>query len=185
MLDGHSPLHYTNGITLCPGSQFIQEEAVAMDKLQLIEHLDQARQELKAVLAGLDSHTEVYPGWTLKELYAHLAGWDEAVTASLHAHAVRNEPGTPAVRGIDYYNAESVATRQALSLEQVSKECDLAREQLRAAILALPAERMQEPLVFPWGETGSVEQLIRVFVHHDRLEHAKEIREFRARQASG
>ena len=125
------------------------------EKSRLIEQLDQARQALKDVLTGLDPHTEIYPGWTLEELYAHLAGWDEAVTASLHAHAVGNEPGTPAVRGIDYYNAESVATREPLSLEQTLKECDLAREQLKAAILELPAEKLKEPLVFPWGDIGS------------------------------
>lgn len=155
------------------------------DRILLIEQLDQARRELKDVLTGLDPHAEIYPHWTLKELYAHLTGWDDAVTASLHAHAVGDEPGTPAVRGINFYNAESVATREPLSLEQTVKECDQAREQLKAAILELPAEKFNEPLVFPWGDTGSVERLIRIFVHHDRAEHAEEIRKFRARQALG
>ena len=147
------------------------------EKIQLIQQLDQARRELEAVLAGMAPHTEIYPNWTLKELLAHLTGWDEAVTSSLRAHAGGQEPAAPATLGIDVYNAESVETRLAISLEQTLQECQLAREQLKAALDDLPPEKFDEPLLFPWGPTGKVRQLIRVFVHHD-LEHAEEIRKF-------
>ncbi len=144
------------------------------DKTRLIQQLDEARAELKAVLADIGIHAEIYPGWTAKELLAHLTGWDEAVTSSLRAHAGGREPAAPATLGIDVYNAESVETREALSYEQTLKECELAREQLKAAIVELPPEKLKEPLLFPWGPTGSVERLIRIFVHHDR-EHAEEL----------
>ena len=151
------------------------------EKTHLIQQLDEARAELWTVLADLDAGTEIYPNWTVKELLAHLTGWDEAVTSSLRAHAGGEEPAAPATLGIDFYNAQSVETRESLSYEQIHQECELAREQLKAAIHELPPEKFQEPLLFPWGPTGTVRQLIRVFVHHDK-EHAEEIQASRARQ---
>ena len=81
---------------------------------------------------------------------------------------------TPAVRGIDHYNAESVATREALSYEHVVREWDLARNQLKDAIEAMPPERMAVPLIFPWGSLGTIAQLIDIFASHE-IEHAEEV----------
>ncbi len=148
------------------------------EKTRLIQQLDQARRELETALADITPRTEIYSHWTLKELYAHLTGWDEAVTSSLHAHAGGQEPAAPATLGINVYNAESVETRLALSLDQTLQECKLAREQLIAALNELPADKFTEPLLFPWGPTGSVAQLIRIFVNHD-LEHAEEIQQIK------
>jgi hypothetical protein len=140
----------------------------------LIQSLDDARAELKAVLADIDAYQEIYPHWTLKELNAHLAGWDDAVASSLRAHAGGQDPATPATLGIDVYNAESVETREALALEQILAECDLAREQLKAAIRALTPDKFQARLLVPWGQVMSVTRLVQVFIEHDR-EHAEEI----------
>lgn len=154
------------------------------EKTRLLEQLDQARAALLTALEGLDPQTEIYPGWTAKHLLAHVTGWDEACTASLRAHAVGNEPGTPAVRGIDHYNAESVATREALSLEQVKRECALARQQFEAAIRDLPEEKFDQPLLFPWGRVGTIDFLVQIFVHHER-EHAREIESLNLAQPRG
>ena len=144
-------------------------------KTNLIQQLDQSRERLRAVLARLDTRTEIYPGWTVKQLLAHICGWDEATTASLRAHASGIEPAVPAARGIDPYNAESVETREALSYEQTVKEWELAREELKTVIMKMPPEKFKQPLVVPWGPTASVARLISVFVEHEE-EHAEEIR---------
>jgi hypothetical protein len=144
------------------------------EKTRFIQQLDQARETMRAVLAEIDTQMEVYPGWTIKPVLAHLAGWDDASIASLRAHAGGQEPATPAVRGINFYNAQSVATREALSYEQTVKEWELSREQLKAAILDLPPEKLDEPMLFAWGRTGTVAQLVEIFASHEE-EHAEEI----------
>jgi hypothetical protein len=159
------------------------EEKLMEERTRLIQQLDKAHAEMQAVLAGIDRRMEIYPGWTIQEMLAHLTGWDEAVATSLHAHAVGNEPGTPAVRGIDFYNAQSVATREALRYEQTLAEWELARDQLKAVLNELPPAKFQEPLIFPWGPTGSVARLIAIFVDHEK-EHAEEIQRLVA-QAKG
>src|SRR3989304_460790 len=153
------------------------------EKTQLIQRLEHAHDTVRGLLADIDTQATIYPGWTLKQLIAHFTGWDDAVTASLHAHAVGNEPATPAVQGIDPYNAVSVATREALSFEQTVKEWELAREQLKAAVRDLPAQKLAEPLLFPWGRTGTVAQLLAIFYEHEE-EHVEEIRNHLAQSAA-
>ncbi len=141
----------------------------------LIQELASAREKMRALLADIDIHSEIYPHWTIKQVLAHMAGWDDACVASLRAHAVGNEPGAPAARGIDFYNAQSVETREPLRYDQVVKEWELARKQLETVIHEMPAEKFKEPFVFPWGWTGVIAQLVEVFVEHEE-KHAEEIR---------
>jgi uncharacterized protein (TIGR03083 family) len=140
----------------------------------LIDSLDRARQRMCAVVDHLDRARLVYPPWTIKQVLAHLAGWDDATTSALRAHAGAEAPATPAVLGINSYNAQSVAEREALSFDQIYAEWQLAREQLKEALRALPAEKLAEPLLFPWGRTGSVAQIIDIMAEHE-VEHAEEI----------
>ena len=154
------------------------------EQTQLIEELDHARATMRELIADLTPASEIYPGWTLRQFLAHLTGWDDVVTTSLQAHGRGETPATPVVRGIDYYNAESVATRETLDLDHIVKEWELAREQLKAAIRELPEDRMTEPLLHPWGRPGSVAKLVRIMIHHEGEEHADEIRQMKAKRAS-
>ena len=139
---------------------------------------------MESLLIDIPPETEIYPGWTLRQFYAHLTGWDDVVTSSLHDHAVGKIPATPVVNGINAYNAESVATRETLDLDHIVKEWCLARAQLKAALRDFPLERLHEPLLFPWGHTGSVSELIHIFVEHEGEEHAAELRAWKAAQRS-
>ncbi len=151
---------------------------------ELIQRLAAAREVLHELLVDIPPETEIYPGWTLRHFYAHLTGWDDAVTATLRTHAAGQTPATPAVGGIDAYNAESVATRSTLDYEHIVREWHLAREELYAALRELPLEKLDEPVLYAWGPTGSVERLIEVFVHHEGTEHAGELRAWLAKQAT-
>jgi uncharacterized protein (TIGR03083 family) len=152
------------------------------EREKLIQRLAEARAVLHELLADIPPETEIYPGWTLRHFYAHLTGWDDASTASLRAHALGQTAATPAVKGIDAYNAESVATRETLDYDHVVQEWRLAREELNAALRDLPLEKLNEPLLYAWGPTGSVEKMIEVFVWHEGTEHANELRAWKARR---
>jgi len=89
------------------------------EQLSLIRRLDHARQNMRMTLVDLDPNVELYPAWTIKHILAHIAGWDDATTSSLRAHAGGREPPTPAASGIDEYNAHSVETREVLNYRQV------------------------------------------------------------------
>ena len=142
---------------------------------QLISDLDKARHKTLELLKTIDEKREVYPGWTAKQFIAHLTGWDEATNASLKAHAAGKEPGTPAYKGIDFYNEQTVAERVPLSYELIVKEWTVTRDELRELIQTLPAEKFIQPVVFPWGPTGSVKELVEIMIYHEH-EHADELR---------
>jgi hypothetical protein len=134
---------------------------------------------MHTLIADLTPDSEIYPGWTLRQFLAHLTGWDDVTATTLRAHARGETPATPVSAGIDAYNAESVATRQALDLDHIVKEWELAREELKAAIHALTPEQMAAPLLHPWGRVSTVAKLVNIMIHHEGVEHAEELRAMR------
>lgn len=142
---------------------------------KLIQQLNTGRQEILSLLEILDRNREVYPSWTAKELLAHFTGWDDATIASLKAHARGDVPATPAERGIDFYNAQTVSTRESLDFDHVYKEWETARAELLAVIQDMPQEKLEDSLIMPWGHRGPVAELIQIMAYHE-VEHAEEIK---------
>ena len=151
---------------------------------QLIQALDESRATMRSLIGDLTPESEIYPGWTLRQFLAHLTGWDDVTTTTLRAHARNETPATPVSAGINAYNAESVATREALDLDHIVKEWELARDDLKAAIRALSPEQMAAPLLHPWGHVSTVAKLVNIMIHHEGVEHAEELRARRAKQAT-
>jgi hypothetical protein len=148
------------------------------ERERLIDQLDQAHAEMRAALAGAGPETAANHAWGVKELLAHLAGWDAVTRDALLGHAVGAPSATPARDGIDAYNARSVAARRGLSYEQTLEDWGRTREELRQALTALPVAKLAERLVFPWGPKGTVARLVAIIAGHEQ-EHAHELRAFR------
>jgi len=151
------------------------------DRMQLIDQLERVRQVMRSVIEEIDPDMEIYEGWTIKHLLSHITGWDDSTIACLEAHIAGDPPVTPAARGIDYYNAQTVETRQYLDLDHVMKEWSITRERLKKLILEMPEDKFEQPLVVAWGSTGTVSGLVRIFSEHEE-EHAIEIQEIMARK---
>ncbi len=150
-----------------------------MEKIDsLIREFEQARLKTRRQLEGIDCSMEIYPGWTVKELLAHLAGWDDATIAALQAHNQGESTPLLALRGIDAYNEQTVGERSELDYAQIVKEWELVREQLVALLQALPPEQLGDKIVSPWGPQVSVEELVRIMIEHEE-EHAEVLEERR------
>jgi hypothetical protein len=148
------------------------------ERERLVRQLDKAHEEMHAALEGLDPQAAVTPTWKVKELLAHLAGWDAATRDALRAHATGASLGTPARGGLDAYNARSVAARQGLSYEQTMADWGQTHDELRQAVAEMPAEKLGEKLVFPWGSKGTVARVVAVMADHEE-EHARELEALR------
>lgn len=150
-----------------------------MDKIhELLNEFEQARQKTRRQLEGIDVYMEIYPNWTVKELLAHLAGWDDATIVALQAHSQGEATPLLALRGIDAYNEQTVGERSNLDYAQIVQEWDLVREQLVAILKELPPEQLKDRIVSPWGPMLNVEQLIRIMIEHEE-EHAEVLEERR------
>jgi hypothetical protein len=129
-------------------------------KDNLIQLLEESHQTIEQLVDRIDRDRQIYPGWTIREVLAHFTGWDDAVIASLRSHATGDLPKVVAPRGPDVYNAATVTEREALNFELVYKEWQHTHEQLKSAIRDLPPAKMVEEIVFPWGESGTIEDLV-------------------------
>jgi hypothetical protein len=149
----------------------------AADKEFLLAHLDRTRKKLEDLLPQIDPQKEIYPDWTIKDMLAHITGWDDATIDSLRAHVAGRIPSTPADRGIDEYNIRTVTSRKDLDLSHVLNEFRLTRQVMRTIVDQMPDEKFFEPLVVPWGEKGTVTYLVETFRDHEE-EHLQDIQEW-------
>ena len=144
------------------------------DRVFLLHRLDETRSRIEELLLKVDAGKEIYPGWTIKELLAHMTGWDDATIDSLRAHVIGRPPSVPAIRSLDEYNKLTVSTRKDLDYERVLKEWRLTRQVLRTIIDQMPDDKFFEPLVVPWGDKATVTYLVDMFRNHEE-EHALDV----------
>ncbi|HSQ39909.1 MAG TPA: ClbS/DfsB family four-helix bundle protein [Anaerolineales bacterium] len=149
------------------------------EKNFLIERWESRREALKALISQAEAHREkeIYRGWRLKEFLAHMSGWDDAVIESLRAHAEGIASFTPAARGVDAYNAQTVSTRETLDYDRIRREWDRSHELVMEALRNLPDEKFHQTFAFAWGESGTAADLVEIFAGHEQ-EHAAHLREW-------
>jgi hypothetical protein len=136
-------------------------------KEQLIRELVEARKGFEAAMAAVSVDEEVYPDWTLKELLAHIAGWDVVVLDILQAHA-RSEAPTPlAAKSINAYNELMVERRSRLNYEQVLAEFRQRRAEVLETLDTMPQERFDAPVQYPWGGEGTLPEMVAIFSEHE------------------
>ena len=146
------------------------------DGERLIERLDQSRRAMQRALSSVDAQREICPGWTTREILAHIAGWDEVGTSTVRAHSAGETPPPIEIRGIDAYNDFLVSKCEGLTYEEVVQCWRSARRELEEALTDAPPEKLRERAQFPWGETGNITRLVSILAEHER-EHADEILE--------
>jgi DinB superfamily len=150
----------------------------------LIAKMERSRVRLNAVLEKVTPQAEIYPNWKVKQVMDHIAGWDELVYLSLSAYSLGEKPSVSVKGGIDHYNAESVAARKALSLEQSRQAYDAARERVLEILRELPLEMLTKKYPAPWGGMCTVNSIVKIFASHE-LEHAKQIEEVLKNSTTG
>ena len=144
------------------------------DTEHLIEELAQARSEMQRAVSAVDRQQEICPGWTVKEVLAHISGWDAVGISTVRAHMAGEQLPPLQARGIDAYNAYVVAGCETLTYEQVVEDWERARRQFEQALREAPPEMLTDQVQFPGGETGTVAWYVSILVEHEQ-EHANEI----------
>ena len=148
------------------------------EKQRLIQWLEKAREEMRAVLEIFDQQDKIYPRWRMKEVLAHIIGWDDVIQTALQAQLDGEEPFVLPSKTIDAYNAEMVNAHRSLSYEQVLRRWEDARVDLRRTLEAMPEEAFEERIVFPWGQEGKAKKMVAIIAGHEQ-EHAREIRDLK------
>ncbi len=145
------------------------------DRNTYIKRLETARLEMREIVKYAQDNPTIYAPWRMKEVLDHITGWDDAVIASIRSLLAGEPPATPAERGIDYYNAQTVSSREAIPYDVTQREWEASRTVLLGLIREMTEEQLHTPFVLPWGDRGTIEDLVEIFAEHEET-HAKEIR---------
>ncbi len=145
------------------------------DRNTYIKRLETARLEMREIVKYAQDNPTIYAPWRMKEVLDHITGWDDAVIASIRSLLAGEPPATPAERGIDYYNAQTVSSREAIPYDVTQREWEASRTILLGLIREMTEEQLHTPFVLPWGDRGTIEDLVEIFAEHEET-HAKEIR---------
>ncbi len=145
------------------------------DKQTYINRYETARAEMREIVKLAQGNTTIYQPWRMKEVLDHITGWDDAVIASIKSFLAGDIPATPASRGIDAYNVETVTSRETIPYEVTQREWEASRAELLGLMQKMTDEQLHTSFVFPWGDEGTIEDLVEIFTEHEET-HAKEIR---------
>jgi hypothetical protein len=147
------------------------------DRDFLLHRLDETRSKIEKLLLKIDVGKEIYPGWSIKEMLAHMTGWDDATIDALRAHIADCPPSYAAIGSLDKYNILTVSSRKDMDYKQIIQEWRLTRQELRAIIEHMPEDKFNKPLNVPWGRKATVTYLVDMFRDHEE-EHTHDLDEW-------
>ena len=159
-----------------------------MNKFELLQWLQEEYQQWQAFLDQIGPARMDQPGvtgdWSIKDIVAHLVGWQPRLIARLQA-AQRGEPEPPPpwpahLQTDDEVNAWLYEAYHGRSVREVLDESQQVFQQLVAAIEALPDEILIEPayhIVRLGGQRFSTSE----FFDHFHDDHEPEMRAWLAR----
>ncbi len=148
------------------------------DREQIYSQLEDARKKLLAAIDGLKPEQMTVPvvdDWSVKDLLAHVACWDEFVLPDLKRVAKGRIPALASFREaeVNDWNRMLMSLRRNFPLDQAMTELKEHREATMAALDALPDERLAQGQ-FPWI-------MATIAAHHD-LGHAQDIVKWRQQE---
>ncbi len=157
-----------------------------MKRDEAIQQLRAGRKEFQDAIAGLEEADMLRPKaadkWTLKDLLAHLASWDEEVVRVLQTFTMPGESQYTYVisdrNGFAVWNEEQVSMRRDHPLPDVISEFETARRDLIQVVEGLTDPVLNRRRMTSWGKPSTGFELVVTQVEHDR-EHAAQVRSYR------
>ena len=144
-----------------------------MSKERLLQQLDEVRTYIWGILDDFDPTREIYPSWTKREFFCHIAGWEAMIYETLRDYVAGKTPELYAYKSLDEANADFVGVRQSLPLKNAKLECDINRFAIKTILASIPAEKYDDPIQFPWG-METLTNFLRGAIEHEEL-HAEDI----------
>jgi len=155
-----------------------------MDKAQTLQQLDGEHKKLREAVSGLDNKQldqTWYDQWSVKQIIAHVLGWEREMTGALERIA-RGE--RPTLEGVDYsdsdaWNAKFAHEWGPIQANTVLAAWDQAHVVFAKAAQSVPADR------YGTKEDGSpttVSRLIETTGYGHYQEHLGPILEWRNQQ---
>lgn len=144
------------------------------DLTALLSEIDQIRTEMGKVVQEIDTSLTIFPGWTIKEMIAHITAWEIVIHKAIQAFLADDPPYFLHEQDFDIFNEEAVDYRASWSLEQTLQEWKDVREDLKKSIQKIKETDLGVEMVLPWGSERTVAELIEIIGEHEG-EHMEDI----------
>ncbi|MCL4303903.1 MAG: DinB family protein [Anaerolineae bacterium] len=143
----------------------------------IISDLKYGRTRLLQAIEGLSrrelTELPIYEGWTIKDVLAHVAGWDQRVLRTLPL-MLQNRASEVASVEVDDFNRESVQSWRDKSLAEVLSEVQSTHQQILEILAGLDHKEVDMRRERHGRIITIRSYVIDVMIEHDR-EHAAEI----------
>jgi uncharacterized protein (TIGR03083 family) len=160
-----------------------------MKRDEAVNKLRTARKDLLDSLQGLTEEDKLRPNavekWSIKDLLAHIASWDEEVLRVIQAFAMQPEPhfsySISERNDFAAWNGDQIELRNERTLDQVQTEFRNARRDLIQVVEGLTDQVLMRPKMTSWGKIRTGFELLDEMVQHD-VEHTKDVRSWRKKR---
>jgi len=158
-----------------------------IDKTSILKEMRTNYVALEEILAHLDKtqyFTEgVIPGWSIKDILAHIASWHHRLLMWLDA-AVRNEEptisGPDNVEEMDALNTQFYQENKSRPLDEILTDFRTTHQHIMDIVQAMPEEDLISPNRFAWSQGKPLWHLIAGDTFEHYQEHLAQIQEWLA-----
>ena len=156
-----------------------------VDKIRILKEMGTSYAALEEILTSLDKTQYfiegVMPGWSIKDILAHIASWQHRLLRWLDA-AVRNEEPTISgpnnVEEMDALNAQFYQENKALPLDEVLTDFRTTHQHIMDIVQAMHEEDLMNPHRFAWSKGEPLWQAIAGDTYEHYREHIEQIQEW-------
>lgn len=157
-----------------------------MKRDEAIQQLRGARKEFQDTINGLTEEdflrAKAIDKWTLKDLLASIAAWDEELVRVLQTFTMPGESQYTYTisdrNNFAAWNEEQVIARRELTLDRVMSEYEIARRDLIQVVEGLTDPVLNRTRMTSWGKPASGFDLVLMQVAQDRAR-AEQVRSYR------
>ena len=157
-------------------------------KASILRQLSTGYTALEELLASLDEKDYlkqgVIPGWSIKDILAHINSWHRRLLSILNAAISHEEPplaGPDSVEALDKLNAEFYQENKSLPLNQVLADFHTSFQHIFDITQAMPEEDLINPQRFSWTHGQPLWQSIAGDTYEHYQEHLIQIQQWLAK----
>lgn len=157
-----------------------------MNITPLIEKLNTSRQVFYRAIEGMSENEicniPVEGIWTVRDLIAHLASWEETILIPLKSYATGGPFQPEIITDHDGWNESQYQRWSSLSLAEIQAQSEAIRQEIVDLLAQISEAQWQAELPAPWGGKGTLADLIAGIAWHESQEHVKGVSAWRQRR---